>query len=306
MSDMSMRDLDEVGILERVAADSRPSRGAGRARSRVGTIVTIALLVLVSAACLLPFYWLIRSSLMSDEQIFTFPPQWLPDPVVWSNYSGALEAAPFLRYFLNTVTIAALVVVGTLLSTSAAAFAFSRLVWPGRRIVFGLVLSSLLLPWAVTLVPSFIGWQWLGFIDTFVPLTVPAFFAAGQGFNIFLLRQFFLQLPIELDHAVYVDGGSPWTVYWRVLLPLNKGPLTLVAVFSTIFVWNDLLGPVIYLNSEENFTLSQGLASFTGAYTSDWGYLMAATVIVILPVVFLFFFAQRHIIEGVALTGLKG
>ncbi|GLJ62686.1 sugar ABC transporter permease [Microbacterium barkeri] len=303
---MSVREVVDIDALTQMEEDSRPTRRRGRPRRRWSTVVVYVLLIGVGLTCLLPFYWLLRSSLMSDEQIFTFPPQWIPDPITWSNYSGAFEAAPFVRYFLNTLTIAVLVVVGTLLSTSAAAFAFSRLVWPGRRIVFGLLLSSLLLPWAVTLVPSFIGWQWLGFVDTFVPLTAPAFFAAGQGFNIFLLRQFFLQIPIELDNAVYVDGGSPWTVYWRVILPLNKGPLTLVAIFSTIFVWNDLLGPVIYLNSEENYTLSQGLASFTGTYTSDWGYLMAATLIVILPVVVLFFFAQRHIIEGVALTGLKG
>jgi multiple sugar transport system permease protein len=303
---MSVREVVDIDALTQTEEDSRPARRRGRPRRRWSTVVVYVLLIGVGLTCLLPFYWLLRSSLMSDEQIFTFPPQWIPDPITWSNYSGAFEAAPFVRYFLNTLTIAVLVVVGTLLSTSAAAFAFSRLVWPGRRIVFGLLLSSLLLPWAVTLVPSFIGWQWLGFVDTFVPLTAPAFFAAGQGFNIFLLRQFFLQIPIELDNAVYVDGGSPWTVYWRVILPLNKGPLTLVAIFSTIFVWNDLLGPVIYLNSEDNYTLSQGLASFTGTYTSDWGYLMAATLIVILPVVVLFFFAQRHIIEGVALTGLKG
>lgn len=303
---MSTHEITDADVLTHVAANSGVGRPPRRRRPRWSTVVIYILLVAVGLVCLLPFYWLIRSSLMSDEQIFTFPPQWIPDPITWSNYAGAFEAAPFVRYFLNTLTIAVLVVIGTLLSTSAAAFAFSRLVWPGRRIVFGLLLSSLLLPWAVTLVPSFIGWQWLGFVDTFVPLTAPAFFAAGQGFNIFLLRQFFSQIPIELDNAVYVDGGSPWTVYSRVIMPLNKGPLTLVAIFSTIFVWNDLLGPVIYLNSEENYTLSQGLASFTGAYTSEWGYLMAATVIVILPVVILFFFAQKHIIEGVALTGLKG
>lgn len=297
--------IDQSAAQDVVTSLSAPRRRP-TARGRIGTMITVVLLIVVAVACLLPFVWLVRSSLMTDAQIFVFPPEWIPDPFAWSNYSGALEAAPFLRYFLNTVTIAVLVVVGSLLSCSAAAFAFSRLRWPGRNIVFALVLSSLLLPWAVTLVPSFIGWQWLGFIDTFVPLTAPAFFAAGQGFNIFLLRQFFLQLPTELDHAVYVDGGTPWTVYWKVVLPLNKGPLTLVAIFSTIFVWNDLLGPVIYLNSEDNYTLSQGLASFSSAYTSDWGYLMAATVVVILPIVALFFVAQRQIIEGVALTGLKG
>jgi multiple sugar transport system permease protein len=270
------------------------------------SVVVYALLIGVAILSVIPFAWLVRSSLMTDSQMFGYPPEWIPNPVEFNNYVQAFASAPFPRYFLNTLTIAALVVLGSLISTSAAAFAFTRVEWPGRRIIFALVLSSLLLPWAVTLVPTFVAWQSLGLVNTIAPLTVPAFFAAGQGFNIFLLRQFFSQIPREIDDAIYVDGGNPWTVYSRVILPLNKGPLTLVAIFSVIFVWNDLLGPVIYLNDEDKYTLSQGLASFQGAYSSQWGYLMAASVIVILPIVIVFFFAQRFIIEGVALTGLKG
>lgn len=278
---------------------------SARARRRVGTIIVYILLALVGAGCLLPFVWLVRSSLMTTAQIFSSPPEWIPNPIEWGNFVGALEAQPFLRYFANTLVIVGLVVPGVLLSTSAAAFSFARLRWRGKNIVFAAVLSSLLLPWAVTLVPTYIMWQSLGLVGTYAPLTVPAFFAAGAGFNIFLLRQFFQQIPVELDNAVYVDGGTPWTVYSRVILPLNKGPLTLVAIFTIIATWNDLLGPLIYITDPDTYTMSQGLAAFRGLYVSQWGYLMAASLLVILPIIVLFAFAQRYIIEGVALTGLK-
>lgn len=272
----------------------------------VGKAALYLLLTAVAAVSLLPFLWLVRSSLMTSQQIFSVPVDLVPDPFVWDNYSGALAAQPFLQYFKNTLIIVALVVPGVLLSCSAAAFAFSRLRWRGRDAAFALVMSSVLLPGAVTLIPTFIGWQYLGALDSFAPLTVPAWFAAGAGFNIFLLRQFFLQLPADLDNAVFLDGGSPWTVFWRIVLPLNKGPLTLVAIFTVIATWNDLLGPLIYLSSPENYTMSLGLAAFKGMYTSQWGYLMAASVLVLAPIIVLFAFAQRYIIEGVALTGMKG
>lgn len=281
----------------------RSPRSQGR--RRVGTVGIYALLSLVGISCTIPFIWLLRSSLMTTAQIFSSPPEWIPDPLELGNFAGALEAQPFARYFINTLIIVGLVVPGVLLSTSAAAFSFARLRWRGKKIVFGAVMASLLLPWAVTLVPTYIMWQSLGLVGTYAPLTIPAYFAAGAGFNIFLLRQFFQQIPLELDNAVYVDGGTPWTVYSRIILPLNKGPLTLVAIFTIIATWNDLLGPLIYITDPETYTMSQGLAAFRGLYVSQWGYLMAASLLVILPIVVLFAFAQRYIVEGVALTGLK-
>lgn len=272
----------------------------------MGRVLVYALLVAGAAFALVPFVWLIRSSLMDQVQIFSSPPVWIPDPVTWSNYSGALAAAPFGRYLLNTLNVIVLVVPGTLLSCSAAAFAFSRLQWRGRNALFALLMTGMMLPYAVTLIPTFIGWQKLGFVDTYVPLTVPAFFAAGGAFNIFMLRQFFLSVPKDLDNAVYLDGGSPWTVYWRIVLPLNKGPLTLVGVFTVIASWNDLLNPLIYLSDPDKATLSLGLAAFRGLYNSQWGLLMAASVMVITPMIVLFFFAQRQIMESIALTGVKG
>ena len=300
----------QSGVPGAVAAPDLPPTGRHRTgtptRSKIGPTVVYLLLLVGTAFALVPFFWLIRSSLMDQVQIFTSPPKWLPSPTVWSNYPDALAAAPFGRYLLNTLNIIVMVVPGTLLSCSAAAFAFSRLQWRGRNLLFGLLMTGMMLPYAVTLIPTFIAWQKLGFVDTYVPLTIPAFFAAGGAFNIFMLRQFFLTIPNDLDNAVYIDGGSPWTVYWRIILPLNKGPLTLVAVFTIIGAWNDLLNPLIYLSDPNKATLSLGLASFRGLYNSQWSLLMAASVMVITPLIVLFFFAQRQIMEGIALTGVKG
>ncbi|MEW1812465.1 carbohydrate ABC transporter permease [Pseudarthrobacter phenanthrenivorans] len=283
------------------------SAGKGKkARSLASSVVIYALLALGALFCLFPFLWLLRSSLMDQIQIFATPPKLLPDPFVWDNFTGAFASAPFAQYFLNTLQIILVAVPGTLLSCSAAAFAFSRLKWKGRNVVFGLLMTAMMLPYAVTLIPTFIAWQQLGFVNTYVPLAIPAWFAAGGAFYIFMLRQFFLGIPQDLDNAMYIDGGTPWTVFWRIILPLNKGPLTLVGIFTTIAYWNDLLNPLIYLSDSNKFTLSLGLAAFRGLYASQWGYLMAASLVVILPLVVLFFIGQKYIVEGIALTGVKG
>lgn len=312
MSSDSRVDVQQDAASLALAADAGSRSPGGRSGRRVRTVgivgrVVIYLLLLAGVAfALVPFLWLIRSSLMDQVQIFTSPPKWIPDPWVWSNYPAALDAAPFGRYLLNTLNIIALVVPGTLLSCSAAAFAFSRLQWRGRNFFFGLLMTGMMLPYAVTLIPTFIAWEKLGFVDTYVPLTIPAFFSAGGAFYIFMLRQFFLTIPADLDNAIYIDGGTPWTVYWRIILPLNKGPLTLVGVFTVIASWNDLLNPLIYLSDPNKSTLSLGLAAFRGLYNSQWGLLMAASVMVIAPLIILFFFAQRAIMDGIALTGVKG
>lgn len=267
--------------------------------------LTYLALVVTGALALLPFLWLVRSSLMDNAQIFAAPPQWLPRPFAWHNYVESLTGQPFGRYLVNTLTIAALAVPGTLITSALAAFSFSRLQWRGRNLAFGLLLSGLMLPYAVTLIPTFALWQRLGAIDTFWPLTVPAWFGGG-AFNIFLLRQFFLTIPRELDEAAYLDGASPLQVLWRVVLPLSVPALVVVGIFSFIAVWNDFLGPLIYLSSEDHFTLTLGLATFKGTYTAQWGYLMAAATAVVAPIVALFFFAQRYFIEGITMTGVKG
>jgi multiple sugar transport system permease protein len=282
---------------------------AGRRRFAPGRIALWIGLVLGGLTMIVPFIWLVRSALMTDAQIFINPPEWIPDPVAWSNFSEALTAQPFWQYFVNTMIIEFFVVTGVTITCAMAGFTFARLRWRGRNVWFALLLTGVMLPYAVTLIPTFIGWSSIGALDTFFPLTVPAWFAGGAGgaFNIFLFRQFFLGLPYELDEAAYVDGASPWQVFWLIIMPLSKPVLIVVAIFTFIGVWNDFLGPLLYLGGDDSkFTLALGLATFQSTYTAQWGYLMAASLVVILPIVVLFFVLQRYFVEGIALTGLKG
>lgn len=257
---------------------------------------------------MLPFVWLLRSSVMGPGQIFVMPPEWIPRPFEWSNYTGALTSQPFNLYFLNTMSIELAVVAGVVITCSLSAYSFARLRWPGRDLVFGILLTSVMLPYAATLIPTFIMWRSVGAVGTYLPLTVPAWFggAAGGVFNIFLLRQFFLTIPKELDDAAYVDGASPLLVFWKVILPLSKPALLVVTIFTFRNVWNDFLNPLIYISDEAEFTLTLGLASFQSLYELQWGYLMAASAVVTAPIIVLYFFAQRYFIEGITLTGMKG
>lgn len=296
-----MSDAAIATRLGGIAAGER-QRTPGRIGLWIGLVVGAIVMVV-------PFIWLIRSALMTDAQIFINPPEWIPNPVAWSNFSEALTAQPFWQYFINTMIIELFVVTGTTITCAMAGFAFARLRWTGRNLWFALLLTGVMLPYAVTLIPTFIGWSSIGALDTFYPLTVPAWFAGGAGgaFNIFLFRQFFLGLPYELDEAAYVDGASPWQVFWLIVMPLSKPVLIVVAIFTFIGVWNDFLGPLLYLGGDESkFTLALGLATFQSIYTAQWGYLMAASLVVILPIVVLFFVLQRYFVEGIALTGLKG
>lgn len=272
-------------------------------RRRIWRIFVYILLIGGSLITFFPFLWLIRSSFMEISQIFIIPVEWIPNPFRWQNYPEALTVVPFGLYFLNTLKIVVGVLCGTLLSSSLGAFAFSRLRWHWRDRIFGLLLTTMMLPYAVTLVPTFILWSRLNLVNTFVPLILPAWF--GSPFYIFLLRQFFLGIPYELDEAAYVDGASPLYVYAKIIMPLAKPALIVVSIFSFMGVWNDLLGPVIYLTDPNKFTVAVGLAQFQGMYTAQWHLLMAASTVVLLPVITLFFIAQRYFIEGIALTGLK-
>ncbi len=276
-----------------------------RVRRFVSRTVTYLLLVIGSAAMLIPLVWLVRSSFMSLDQIFLFPPEWIPRPWRLQNYPDALDVAPFARYFLNTMTIELFVVVGTVVSSTVSAYGFSRLRWKGRDTVFAILMTTLMLPGAVTLIPSFIIWSELGFVNTYAPLTVPAWFGGGM-FNIFLLRQFFRGLPRDLDDAAMLDGASPPRILWDIIIPLSRPALITVGIFSFLGTWNDFLGPLIYLNDDRKYTLALGLSQFKGQYTSEWGLLMAASTLVLAPVLLLFFVAQRYFVEGIAVTGLKG
>lgn len=277
---------------------------ARRLRRLGGLTLAHAALIVCSSAFLVPFAWLVSTSLKSDPQIFVFPPLWVPRPALWRNYIEALRYIHFVTYLRNTTYVCTLVVVGTALSSSLVAYSFSRLRWPGRDLLFLVALATMMVPFQVTLIPLVILFERLGWIGSFRPLWVPAFL--GSAFFIFLLRQFFLTIPQELSDAARIDGASEFDIYWRVILPLAKPALATVVLFAFIGSWNDFLGPLIYLSDESNYTLALGLQQFQSQHGSEWAYLMAVSTVITLPVILLFFFTQRTFIRGIALTGLKG
>ncbi|MGH2533009.1 MAG: carbohydrate ABC transporter permease [Thermomicrobiales bacterium] len=293
-----------------VLGENQRTAGAlGQARRRrlaVQPARLLAWVILCAGAIimLLPIFWLISTSLKAPGQIFRFPPEWMPNPVQWQNYPDALTAMPFGRYVLNTLVITLANVVGVLLSSSLAAYGFARLRFPGRDALFVLVLSSLMLPQTVILIPRYIEFRELGWIDTWLPLIVPNFF--GSAYFIFLLRQFFRTIPRDLSDAARVDGASELRIFWQIILPLSRPALAVVAIFTFLFNWNDFLEPLIYISSPDKFTVALGLASFRGLFATQWHLLMAASTVMILPVVVLFFVLQRYFVRGVVLTGIKG
>ncbi len=276
-----------------------------RGKKSVARFFLYVVLLLLSAFYLLPFVWMVRSSLMPMYQIFTVPPILLPDPVEWGNYSQAMSAVPFGQYYLNTSFITLMTVLGTVVSSTLSAYAFSRVQWPGRDKIFGLLMTGMMLPFAVTLIPLFIGWKTVHAIDTYWPLILPAWLGGGMS-NVFLLRQFFRGIPREYDEAAFVDGAGHIVIFTRIILPLTKPAIITVAIFSFLASWNDFLGPLVYLNSESRYTVALGLQQFMGTYSAQWHLMMAASTVAIIPVVVLFFFGQRYLIEGISLTGVKG
>lgn len=276
-----------------------------RKKMKPGKLFIYAFLLIGSFVCLFPFYWMFRSSFMDMGQIFVMPPIMIPDPIVATNYPDALEVMPYFKYLANTLIIVASNLGGSILAASLCAFSFSRLRWPGRDKVFMIILTSLMMPGIVTMIPTFVMWSKLGATNSLIPLTIPIWFG-GNVYNIFLFRQFFLGIPRELDEAAYVDGASFFTVYWRIILPLAKSAMVVVGIFSFLGSWNDFMGPLIYLNEESKYTLSLGLQLFQGSYSAQWHLLMAASLLVLMPAIIVFFIGQKHILEGIATTGIKG
>ena len=279
-----------------------------RSRATIEFIWSGIWYVILSAVALtlaLPLIWLVSTSLKTGGQTFLMPPKWIPDPFVWSNYSEAFRAVAFHEYIWNTARIVFFATAGTLVTASLAAYAFARLRFPLREPLFLLVLSTIMLPSIVTLIPTFIVFRTLGWIDTFMPLIVPLWFGGG-AFNIFLFRQFFMTIPLELDEAARIDGASNFRIYWGVILPLSKPVLATIAVFAFIHHWNDFFEPLIYLQSPENWTMAIGLRGFRGLYSTEWNLMMAASTAMILPLLILFFFAQRYFVSGIQMSGLAG
>ena len=288
---------------------ARSASGSGRSvarrrRERLQTLTAHLVLLGIGVLFGLPFYWLVITSLKPDAQVFQMPPVWFPHPIQWRNYPHALAYIPFLRYTLNTFTLCALNVLGTVLSCSLVAYSLAKIRWQGRDPVFYSLLATMILPGQVTMIPTFAIFKWLGWIGSYRPLVVPAFF--GSAFNIFLLRQFFLTIPDELSDAARIDGCTEFGIYSRVILPLARPALVTVALFTFIGAWNDFLGPLLYLTDERSYTLSLGLQRFVSQHGAEWGMLMAASTVMTMPIILVFFLAQRTFIQGVTLTGIKG
>ncbi len=282
-----------------VAILSRP-----RTRFSWADALTYLALTGLSVLFALPFLWMLSASLKIEADIWNYPPEWIPNPVRAANYPEALSLMNFPRLLYNTVFITALSMVGTLLSCTWIVYGFARFRFPGRDFFFMLLLATMMLPAQVTMIPLFILFRELNWLNTFLPLIVPSFF--GNAFFIFLLRQFFMTIPTELDDAAKIDGCSYIGIWWRILLPLIKPALAAVAIFTFIGNWNEFLGPLIYLNDEAKFTLTLGLATFRGVYSTQWALLMAASVVVLLPCLIVFFLAQKQFVEGITFAGLQG
>jgi multiple sugar transport system permease protein len=283
------------------AVDRKPSRR----KNPLALWLAYGILIVVSLVMLFPFAWLLSSSLKSQLDIFSYPPEWIPNPPMWQNYIEAMTFRPFHLYLRNSLAIAGLNMIAVVFSSSLCAYGFARIRFWGRDFWFAVVIATILLPNIVTLVPQFIIFTRLGWVNSILPLTVPLFFGGG-AFNIFLLRQFFRTIPEELTDAARIDGCSEFGIYWRIMLPLSKPALITVAIFTFLAAWNDLLGPLVYLRAPETFTVAVGLAQFRGAMVTRWDLQMAAAAAMILPVVILFFFSQRYFIKGIVMTGLKG
>lgn len=253
---------------------------------------------------ILPLVWMVRSSFMEINQIFLMPPEWIPRPFTVANFKEAVSMAPFLKYTLNTLTILISCMIGILFTSTLAAYGFSRLRWKGRDVVFAVILTSMMLPGAVTLIPQFIGWKTLGFYNTLVPLIVPSFLGGG-AFNVFLFRQFFMTIPTELDEAALIDGATHFQIYSKLILPLSKSAMVVVAIFTFMGVWNDFFNPLIYLSDQNKFTLAIGLQQLQGQYVSSWHIIMAASTLVVTPCIIVFLLGQKFILEGIVMTGLK-
>ena len=278
-------------------------------RQSVRRHITLAFvyLALVAGAVVIlaPFVWMLSTALKVPGTEFIYPPQLFTRPLRWNNFSEGWGALPFTRWFLNTSTITLLSVTGAMVSSSLVAYGFARLEFPGRTILFVILLSTMMLPFHVRLIPMFITFRYLGWIDTYLPLVVP-FFLGGVPFFIFLVRQFFLTIPLEMEDAAAIDGAGVFTTFLRIILPLSRPVLGVVGVFAFIRVWNDFLEPLIYIHSMDKMTLSLGLRFFQAQDFTDWTRLMAVSIVVLVPSLVLFFVAQKYYIHGVVTTGIKG
>lgn len=272
-------------------------------REKVWKIITIVLLIAGVSILLIPLFWMISTSLKTYAEVENM--RWLPHIPQWHNYREALASMNFGIALRNTLIITILCIIGNVLSCAFVAYGFARLRFPFRDVIFIIVLATMMIPYQITMIPLFVEFKKLGWIDTFYPLTVPAFFATN-AFFIFLLRQFFMTIPVSLDEAAIIDGCSFLGIFWRIILPLSRPALITIAIFTFMGTWNDFLGPLIYLNSPDKATLALALQDFNSLYSQQPHLMMAASLIIMLPCLIIFFLAQRYFIRGIVITGVKG
>ncbi|EOS58955.1 MULTISPECIES: carbohydrate ABC transporter permease [Paenibacillus] len=285
---------------------ARTQAVSGRTWKWVNKTIIYVIVTFLAAVILVPFFWMVSTALQADGDIFAWPPQWIPDPPQWHNFVEAWTAMPFNRYLFNTIFIVVLGIIAELISATIVAYGFARFRFPGSGLIFLVLLATMMLPFHVTLIPTFLIWQKFGLVGQFDPLVLRAWTAWGP-FYIFLLRQFFMTLPRELDDAAEMDGSNFFQTFVYIMLPQVKPALLAVAIFAFRGYWNDFLGPLIYLSDMKMYTLNVGMYFFMGGVNEapQWNYLMAMSTLVALPVILLFFMAQRYFIEGITFTGMK-
>ncbi|MGS2795863.1 carbohydrate ABC transporter permease [Enterococcus faecium] len=264
-------------------------------------ILSYVLMTVIGIILIIPLLWMVFTSLKPMEEIVRYPPTFFPEKIVWENYLDTIAAFPFWRYARNTLFITVLVVIGNVLSNSFIAYGFAKLDFPGKKLMFALVLSTMMIPGFVTMIPQYVLLSKIGWVGTYLPLIVPSFF--GNAFNIFLMRQFYLSINNELIEAAEIDGANHLYIWRHLMLPLTKPALITIAINSFNAAWNDFLGPLLYIQDQEKYTLQIGLQVFQNQATTQWNYLMAGATLVLIPTILLFFFAQRYFIEGMDLTG---
>ena len=269
---------------------------------KIQPLIIFLTLSILAVIFIIPFLWIISTSLKSEAEVFSL--QWIPNQIQWNNYVEIFDYMPFFTFLKNSVFITIVTIIGTVFSSSIVAYSFACLNWPGKNIIFVFILATMMLPAQVIMIPVFVLFKELDWLNTFKPLTIPAFFGGG-AFNIFLLRQFFLTIPKSLLDAARIDGLSEFKIYYKIVLPLAKPALATVAILTFMFSWNDFLGPLIYLSEKTQGTLALGLAQFAGQQNPEWSVLMASSIMMMTPVILIFFFFQKYFIKGFTMSGIK-
>ena len=266
-------------------------------------VLLYIVLILIAVIMVVPFLWMLSTSLKTQYDAVKIPPLWIPDPPQWENYVKLFTEQPMFQFMLNTIKIVFFVVLGQLFFSSLAAYSFARISFKGRNVVFFFYIATLMVPGQVTMIPTYLMFAKAGLTDNHLALILPAFFSA---FGVFLLRQFFMSLPRELEEAAEIDGCNPFMTYWRIMLPLVVPAMLTLGVFTLMNTWNDYMGPLIYLSSPEKYTMTLGIAYFKGVYTTQWNLVMAGSIVSVVPILIAYLCAQKYFIEGIAFSGVKG